>query len=75
MFYDRFVEDIVYACRHAMVDRNPDKFKSMTISAQQFNRIAGIWLSDPNIKYVSFDIESSNSNEENFRFKQSTNEF
>lgn len=62
MMYNRFVEDIVYACRHAMVDRNPDKYKSMTITAQQFSRIARIWLSDPNIKYVCFDSETNGLN-------------
>ncbi len=59
MFYDRFVEDVVYACRHAMVDRDPDKYKSMTISAQQFSRIANIWLNDSSIKYVCFDSETN----------------
>ena len=59
MFYDRFVEDVVYACRHAMIERNPDKYKSITISAQQFSRIVDIWVADSNIKYVSFDTETN----------------
>ena len=62
MFYDRFVEDIVYACRHAMVDREPDKYKSMTISASQFTRIVDIWCNDPSIEYVSFDTETNGLN-------------
>lgn len=62
MFYDRFVEDVVYACRHAMVDRDPGKYKSMTISAEQFSRIANIWTNDPTIKYVSFDTETNGLN-------------
>lgn len=59
MFYDRFVEDIVYACRHAMVDRNPGKYKSMTVTANQFSRIVDIWVSNPDIKYVCFDSETN----------------
>ena len=62
MFYDRFVEDVVYACRHGMVDRDPGKYKSMTITSQQFKRIADIWINDPDIKYVSFDTETNGLN-------------
>ena len=59
MFYDRFVEDVVYACRHAMVDRHPGKYKSMTISPEQFSRIVDIWCSNPSIEYVSYDTETN----------------
>ena len=61
-FYDRFVEDVVYACRHAMVDRDPGKYRSMTITAQQFQRIAKIWSDNPSIEYVSFDTETNGLN-------------
>ena len=59
MFYDRFVEDVVYACRHAMADREPGKYKSMTVTASQFSRIVDIWLNNPEIEYVSFDTETN----------------
>ena len=59
MFYDRFVEDIVYACRHAMADRHAGKYKSMTITPHQFERIVDIWVNDPSIEYVSFDTETN----------------
>lgn len=62
MMYDRLVEDIVYACRHAMVDRDPDKYKSMTISANQFQRIVDIWVNNPSIRYVCFDSETNGLN-------------
>lgn len=62
MFYDRFVEDVVYACRHAMIDRDPDKYKSMTITADQFSRIVDIWCDIPEIKYVGFDTETNGLN-------------
>lgn len=59
MFYDRFVEDIVYACRHAAVDRDPDKYKSMTITANQFSRLVDIWCNDNSIEYVGYDNETN----------------
>ena len=62
MFYDRFVEDVVYACRHAMADRDPGKYKSMTISAEQFRRIVDIWVRNTDIEYVSFDTETNGLN-------------
>ena len=59
MMYNRFVEDVVYACRHAMEYRYAELYKSMTISADQFSRIVDIWLNDPSIEYVGFDTESN----------------
>lgn len=62
MFYDRFVEDVVYACRHAMVSRHEGKYRSMTIRPDQFEKLVDIWLKDEKIKYVSFDTESNGLN-------------
>lgn len=62
MFYDRFTEDVVYACRHAMVDRNLGKYHSKTISTEQFCRIVDIWCNDPTIQCVSFDTETNGLN-------------
>lgn len=62
MFYNRFVEDVVYSCRHAMEGRHEGKYKSMTITPQQFKRIADIWIDDPSIEYVSFDSETNGLN-------------
>lgn len=59
MFYDRFNEDVVYACRHAAEYRESSKYKSMTITADQFSRIVDIWCNDTSIKYVGFDTESN----------------
>lgn len=59
MFYDRFVEDVVYACRHAMTHRHEGKYRTITVSPNQFKRIVDIWLNDNSIKYVSFDTETN----------------
>lgn len=59
MFYDRFIGDVVYACRHAMRERHVGKFKTVTVDATQFSRIVDIWLADPSIEYVSFDTETN----------------
>lgn len=59
IFYKRFIEDIVYACRHAMAYREATKYKSITLNADQFCRIARIWCDDPNIEYVGYDTESN----------------
>lgn len=59
VMYRRFIEDIIYSCRHAMAHRSEGLYKSMTITASQFIRIAKIWVDDPNIEYVSFDTESN----------------
>lgn len=57
MIYDRFVEDVVYACRHAFVGRKT--YITKTITADQFRRVSEIWCNDPSIEYVSFDTESN----------------
>lgn len=59
MFYNRFIEDVVYACRHAASYRESPKYKSMTVTAQQFSRIVDIWCNDPSIKYVGYDNETN----------------
>lgn len=58
-FYDRFVEDIVYAGRHAFRDREPDKYKTLTVTGNQFKRMVDIWCNDQSIEYVSYDTESN----------------
>lgn len=57
--YNRFVEDIVYASRHAFRDRDPGKYKTMTVTKDQFKRIVDIWCNDPSIEYVAYDTESN----------------
>lgn len=59
MMYKRLLDDIVYACRHAIAHRVEGKYKSITINADQFVRIANIWINDPNIEYIGFDTESN----------------
>lgn len=59
MVYNRFIDDLVYACRHAAAYRTESLYKSLTISQDQFHRIVDIWLNDPSIEYVSFDSESN----------------
>lgn len=62
MFYNRLVEDVVYACRHAMKHRSIGKYKTLTVTPTQFERIVDIWLKDKSIEYVSFDTESNGLN-------------
>jgi len=57
--YDRFIDDLVYACRHAAAYRTEGKYISRTITADQFHRVVDLWLNDPSIEYVSFDSESN----------------
>lgn len=59
MFYKRLVEDLVYACRHAMAYREEGKYKTVTLDADKFCRVAKIWCDDPTIEYVGFDTESN----------------
>lgn len=59
MFYNRFIEDIVYACRHAMKKRNEGKYKTITINADQYSKIVDIWCNDESIEYVGYDTESN----------------
>lgn len=59
MVYNRFIDDLVYACRHAAAYRTDGLYKSMTITKDQFHRIVDVWLNDPSIEYVSFDSESN----------------
>ena len=62
MFYSRFIDDLVYACRHAMKHRFQDYYKTITLTPNQFVRVADIWCNDPNIEYVGFDTESNGLN-------------
>lgn len=55
--YNRFVEDVVYACRQSFVDRKD--YITKTITPQQFSRVVDIWCNDPSIEYVSYDTESN----------------
>lgn len=55
--YDRFVEDVVYAARHAFTHRK--EYITKTITSSQFSRVVDIWCNDPTIEYVSFDTESN----------------
>lgn len=57
VMYNRFTEDVVYACRHAFVGK-VDR-KTITITPQQFSRVVDIWCNDPTIEYVSYDTESN----------------
>lgn len=59
MVYNRFIDDLVYACRHAMSYKTSPLYRSLTISKSQFHRIVDVWLNDPSIEYVSFDSESN----------------
>ena len=60
--YNRFIEDVVYACRHAMKERSKGKYKSITINVNQLERIVDIWCNDPNIEVVGFDTETNGLN-------------
>lgn len=60
--YTRFIEDVVYACRHAMKHRSDGVYKSITINVSQLERIVDIWCNDHNIEYVGFDTESNGLN-------------
>lgn len=57
VLYDRFVEDVVYACRHSFTGKK-DYF-TKTITPDQFRRVVDIWCNDPSIEYVSYDTESN----------------
>ena len=57
VIYDRFVEDVVYACRHSFVGKK--NYPTKTITADQFRRVVDIWCNDPSIEYVSYDTESN----------------
>lgn len=57
--YNRFIDDLVYATRHAAAYRTSGLYRSLTITPDQFHRIVDVWLGDPSIKYVSFDSESN----------------
>lgn len=59
MIYKRLIDDVVYACRHAMAHRSKGKYRSITVNADKFEQIADIWLRDESIEYVSFDTESN----------------
>lgn len=59
MFYNRFVDDVVYACRHAMKHRSEGKYKTITLNADKFERVVKLWVADPEIEYVGFDTESN----------------
>lgn len=59
MVYNRFIDDLVYACRHAAAYRTEGLYRSLTVTADQFHRIVNVWLNDPKIEYVSFDSESN----------------
>lgn len=62
VMYNRFIDDVVYACRHAMIHRHEGKYKSVTLTPDQFVRVAKIWVNDPSIEYVSYDTESNGLN-------------
>lgn len=62
MFYNRLIDDVVYACRHAMKHRSTGKYKTIDITPSQFERIVDIWMNDETIEYVSFDTESNGLN-------------
>lgn len=57
--YNKFIGDLVYACRHAAAYRTSSLYVSKTINANQFHRVVDLWLNDPSIEYVSFDSESN----------------
>lgn len=57
--YKRFIDDVVYACRHAVAYKSEGMYKSMTINADQLERIVDIWMNDPTIEYIGFDTESN----------------
>ena len=57
--YNRFIDDLVYACRHAAAYRTDSQYKSLTVTQNQFHRIVDVWLNDPSIEYVAFDSESN----------------
>jgi len=60
--YNRFIEDVVYACRHAMKERSAGIYKSIDINVNQLERIVDIWCNDPSIECVGFDTESNGLN-------------
>ena len=59
VIYNRFMEDVVYACRHAMTHRSEGLYLSKTITVDQYERIVDIWMNDPSIEYVGYDTESN----------------
>lgn len=62
MFYGRFIEDVVYACRHAMQYRSEGKYRTITISPDKLTRVVDIICNDASIEYVAFDTESNGLN-------------
>jgi len=59
MIYKRVIDDLVYACRHANAYKSDGVYKSITVNADQFNRLVSIWLDDPSVEYIGFDTESN----------------
>lgn len=57
--YNRFIDDVVYACRHATQYRTAPLYNSISVTKHQFHRLVDIWLNDPKVEYVSFDTESN----------------
>ena len=57
--YNRFIDDLVYACRHATQYRTQPLYRSVSLTPIQFHNLVDMWLADPSIKYIGFDTESN----------------
>lgn len=57
--YNRFIDDLVYSCRHATAYKTRDLYRSVTLDKDQFHRIVGVLLRRPDIEYIGFDTESN----------------
>lgn len=59
MFFNRFIEDIVYACRHAMAYLSEGLYHTKTVSADMFEKIVDLWMQNPEYEYVVYDTETN----------------
>lgn len=60
--YNSFIEDIVYACRHAMKHRSDGKYHTITLEVDQFEQLVDEWCADTSLEYIGFDTESNGLN-------------
>ena len=59
MLYNRVVDDIIYAGRHAVSYKYDGVYKSVTLNKGQFHRVVDILLANSSVEYVAFDTESN----------------
>lgn len=59
MFFNRFIEDVVYSCRYAMAHLSEGKYFTKTVNVDMFEKIVDMWLKNDEIDYIVYDTETN----------------